>query len=115
MFAKLGHAVAHRAKAMLLLSIVLVITFGALGSQVFTRFDSGGYSNPNSDSAKVWDYLKNTFNVKDPALVVVVQTKTGTVDDQTVAEQAAKLELQLKSEPSAEKTLSYWSSGRIPS
>jgi len=115
MFAKLGHAVAHRAKAMLLLSIVLVITFGALGSQVFTRFDSGGYSNPNSDSAKVWDYLKNTFNVKDPALVVVVQTKTGTVDDQSVADQATKLELQLKSEPSAEKTLSYWSSGRIPS
>jgi RND superfamily putative drug exporter len=115
MFAKLGHAVARRAKALLLLSIVLVITFGAVGSQVFTRFDSGGYSNPNSDSAKVWDYLKDTFNVKDPAVVVVVQTKTGTVDDQTVAEQAAKLELQLKSEPSAEKTLSYWSSSRIPS
>ena len=115
MFAKLGHAVARRAKALLLLSIVLVITFGAVGSQVFTRFDSGGYSNPNSDSAKVWDYLKDTFNVKDPAVVVVVQTKTGTVDDQTVAEQAAKLELQLKSESSAEKTLSYWSSGRIPS
>lgn len=115
MFEKLGIQITKRSKAILLLSVVLTLVLGGIGTQVFARFDSGGYSDPNSDSAKVFDYLKNTFNVKDPALVVVVQNKSGTVDDVAATNSALNLESKLKSEASVEKVISYWSAGKPPS
>ena len=84
MFESLGHLIARRKRSVLSIFILVTILAGAIGSQVFTRFDSGGYSDPNSDSAKVWEYLDDTFKVKDPAIVLVVDAKTKTVDDPTV-------------------------------
>lgn len=43
MFEKLGHSIARRSKAIFLLSVALVLLFGTIGTQVFSRFDSGGY------------------------------------------------------------------------
>ena len=91
-----------------------VLTFGTLGTQVFARFDSGGYSNPNSDSAKVFDYLENTFEVKDPAVVLTLESKTGSVDDKGAVTAASAIESQLRNEPSAANVISYWSAGRNP-
>ncbi len=54
MFESLGHLIAKRKKAVLSLFLLATILSGAIGSQVFSRFDSGGYSDPNSDSVKVW-------------------------------------------------------------
>jgi RND superfamily putative drug exporter len=88
---------------------------GGIGSQVFSRFDSGGYSDPNSDSAKVWEYLDETFNVKDPAIVLVVDGKDKSVDDPEVVASAQKIESQVRSESSAENVISYWSAGGAPS
>ena len=67
MFEKLGHLIAKRKKSVLTLFMLSTILAGTIGSQVFTRFDTGGYMDPNSDSAKVWEYLDETFKVKDPA------------------------------------------------
>ena len=72
-FERLGRVITRRKKHLLFASIVLALAAGAIGSQVFTRLDSGGYSNPKSDSAKVWDYLKNTFNTKDPTIVLAIK------------------------------------------
>lgn len=41
MFEKLGHSIARRSKAIFLLAITAVLVFGTLGTQVFSRFDSG--------------------------------------------------------------------------
>ena len=114
MFEKLGHLIAKRAKVVLALSLIFIAISGTIGTQVFSRFDSGGYSDPGSDSAKVFDYLEDEFNIKDPAVVLTAQTPSGTVDDSLVAEKAARLEAQLRSEESAENVLSYWSVGRNP-
>jgi len=114
MFEKLGHLIAKRAKVVLALSLIFIAISGTIGTQVFSRFDSGGYSDPGSDSAKVFDYLEDEFNIKDPAVVLTAQTPSGTVDDSLVAEKAARLEAQLRSEASAENVLSYWSAGRNP-
>lgn len=115
MFETLGHLIARRKKALLSAFILTTILAGAVGSQVFSRFESGGYSAPGSDSAKVWEYLDETFKVKDPAIVLVVDAKSRSVDDGLVAASAAKVEAQVREEVSAEKVLSYWSAGRIPS
>jgi RND superfamily putative drug exporter len=70
MFEKLGHLIAKRAKVVLALSLIFIAISGTIGTQVFSRFDSGGYSDPGSDSAKVFDYLEDEFNIKDPAVVL---------------------------------------------
>ena len=113
-FERLGHTVSRKSKAVFLLSITLVLLFGTLGTQVFSRFDSGGYSDPNSDSAKVFDYLENTFGVKDPAVVITVESPRGSVDEESTVAAATSLENQLRSESSAENVISYWSVGRTP-
>ena len=114
MFEKLGNLITRRSRAVFLLSIILVLTFGTLGTQVFSRFDSGGYSDPNSDSAKVFDYLDNTFGVKDPAVVLTLESNSGSVDSEATVAAATALETKLRSEVSAENVISYWSAGFNP-
>jgi RND superfamily putative drug exporter len=114
MFEKLGHSMARRSKAIFLLAITAVLVFGTLGTQVFSRFDSGGYSDPNSDSAKVFEYLEDTFGVKDPAVVIALESSAGSVDAEATVTAATALESELRAEPSAENVLSYWSAGRNP-
>ncbi|MFM7350684.1 MAG: MMPL family transporter [Actinomycetota bacterium] len=114
MFERLGHSIARRSKAIFLLAITAVLVFGTLGTQVFSRFDSGGYSDPNSDSAKVWEYLEDTFGVKDPAVVIALESSAGSVDAEATVTAATALESELRAEPSAENVLSYWSAGRNP-
>jgi RND superfamily putative drug exporter len=115
MFERLGHLIAKRKKSVLSLFLLATVLAGGIGSQVFSRFDSGGYSDPNSDSAKVWEYLDETFNVKDPAIVLVVDGKDKSVDDPEVVASAQKIESQVRSESSAENVISYWSAGGAPS
>ena len=115
MFERLGHLIAHKKKAVLSLFLLATVLAGGVGTQVFARFDSGGYSDPKSDSAKVWDYLDETFKVKDPSIVFVVDAKNTSVDDPSVAAIGQELESTLRAEPSAESVLSYWSSGGAPS
>lgn len=115
MFAKLGHLIARRSKAVLLLSIIGTIFAGTIGTQVFSRFDTGGYSDPNSDSAKVWEYLEDNFGVTDPFVVMTITTPTGSVDDAEVEAKAQALESQVRAEPSADRVLSYWSALKPPS
>lgn len=115
MFERLGHMIAHKKKIVLSLFLLATILAGAIGSQVFARFDTGGYSDPNSDSAKVWDYLDETFKVKDPSVVLVVDAKDKSVDDPSVVAIATELESKVRAESSAESVLSYWSSGGAPS
>ena len=113
MFEKLGHLIVKRRKRTLALFFLAIITLGGVGSMVFSRLDSGGYSDPKSESAKVWTYLTDTFKVKDPAVVLVVKSKTS-VDDPAVIETALELESKVRSEQSAEKVMSYWTAGKLP-
>jgi RND superfamily putative drug exporter len=53
------------------------------------------------------------FKVKDPAVVLVVETSNG-VNDPAVVATAAKLEQSIKGEAGVGSTLSYWSTGGAP-
>jgi len=79
MFEKLGTLIVNRKKFIFSLFIALILAAGAIGSSVFGKLDSGGYSDPKSDSAKVFEYLTDVFKVKDPAVVLVVETKDGVI------------------------------------
>ena len=114
MFEKLGSLIVNRKKLIFTLFIISILSAGVIGSSVFGKLDSGGYSDPKSDSAKAFEYLTDVFKVKDPAVVLVVETQTELTDPAVVAT-ATKLESIIKTEEGVGSTLSYWSSGGAPS
>jgi len=64
MFAKLGSAIVARKKLIFGVYLIAVILAGVIGSAVFGKLDSGGYSDPKSDSAKAFEYLTDVFKLK---------------------------------------------------
>jgi putative drug exporter of the RND superfamily len=114
MFNKLGSLIVAKSKLIFAIYLIAVILAGGIGSAVFGKLDSGGYSDPKSDSAKAFTYLTDVFKVKDPAVVLVVETKDGITNPSAIAS-ATKLENQIKTESGVDSTLSYWSTGGAPS
>jgi RND superfamily putative drug exporter len=111
MFEKLGHLVVRRRKSMLAFFIIGILTAGTVGSLVFSRLDSGGYSDPNSDSYQVYNYLHDTLKIADPNVVVVVDSGDSPINDPSIAEKARLLEAEMAKVSGVTKTLSYWSTG----
>ena len=110
MFEKLGRTLFRRRKAVLAGFIVATIAAGVIGSLVFSRLEGGGYSDPNSDSYKAANYLTDTFKVKDPAIIFIIDAGKS-VADPAVAAEVAPIEAELRNRPGVESTLSYWSAG----
>ena len=113
MFEKLGMFIVQRRKPVLATFIVAVIASGAIGSLVFSRLDSGGYSDPNSDSVAAAKYLTETFKVSDPAIVLAIDAKKD-LRDPTVASTAQSIEREISGYNGVTKVLSYWSAGQSP-
>ena len=111
MFEKLGHLMYRRRKAAVIVFVIGILAAGGVGSAVFNRLDSGGYSNPKSDSYKVFNYLHNVLKVADPTIVVVVDAGQTQVSDPVVTQKAMVLEAKMAKENGVTKVISYWSSG----
>jgi len=111
MFEKLGHVIVRRRKAMVILFIISVLTAGTIGTMIFSRLDSGGYSNPNSDSYQVYTYLNKNLKIADPNVVVVVDSGNLAITDPTIVAKAQALEAEMAKAPGVTSVVSYWSSG----
>ncbi len=111
MFEKLGHVIFKRRKSAVILFIVGILVAGGFGSLAFSRLDSGGYSDPNSDSYKVYTYLTEELKLSDPAVVIIVDSGSTDVTDPIVAQKGIALEKKIAQEEGVTKTLSYWTSG----
>ena len=114
MFAGLGRFIVRRKKSVLILFILGILAAGGVGSLAFSKLDSGGYSDLNSDSAKAYDYLTNKFKVQEPAAILVVDTQDRSINDPAVLTEAAALEARVKTVAGVDRTLSYWSTGGAP-
>jgi RND superfamily putative drug exporter len=100
-----------RRKSAVILFIVGILVAGGFGSLAFSRLDSGGYSDPNSDSYKVYTYLTEELKLSDPAVVIIVDSGSTDVTDPVVAQKGIALEKKIAQEDGVTKTLSYWNSG----
>ena len=112
MFEKLGHLMYRRRKAAVIFFIIGILAAGGIGSLVFSRLDSGGYSNPKSDSYQVYNYLHDTLKISDPTVAIVLDAGQQDVSDPAVVQKALALEAKIAKEPGVTKTLSYWGSGQ---
>ena len=111
MFENLGRVLVNYRKAAVALFVIGILLAGAVGSLIFSRLDSGGYSDPNSDSYKVYEYLRDDLKVEDPAVVIVIDAGDRDVTDPAVAQQAIALEKKMAQEEGVTKTLSFWGAG----
>ncbi|MBF8252672.1 MAG: putative drug exporter of the RND superfamily [Actinobacteria bacterium] len=113
MFEKLGAFIVRRRKSVLTIFLLGTLVAGAIGSLAFGKLDSGGYSDPQSESAKATTYIIEKFKVQEPIITLVVDSKTS-VDDAQVAASASALESEIRSVEGISKTFSYWSTGGAP-
>ena len=113
MFEKLGSFIVRRRKGVLTIFLLGTLAAGAVGSLAFGKLDSGGYSDPQSESAKATTYIIEKFKVQEPIITLVVDSKTS-VDDAQVAASASALEKEIRSVEGISKTFSYWSTGGAP-
>ena len=114
-FDAIARLVVRRRKRTLILFILIVMAAGGVGSLAFSKLDSGGYSDPKSQSALAAKYLTAHFGLKDPGVVLVIDSGTRNLNDATVIAAVARLEARVREVPGVLKTLSYWSSGKSPS
>jgi RND superfamily putative drug exporter len=114
MFNAIAHFVVRRRKSALFGFIALVITAGAIGSMAFTKLDSGGYSDPNSESSKAYQYLKDNFDVNDPIVILILDSQKKGLNDPAVLASVAKLDAEVKKIKNVSGTLSYWTAGQAP-
>ncbi len=115
MFNSIAHFVVHRKKSALYGFVAVVIVFGAIGSMAFSQLTSGGYSDPKSESSRAHDYLTDHFGVKDPAIILIVDSGSAELNDPSIVASANKLESEIKGVEGITQTLSYWSAGGAPS
>ena len=111
MFEKLGQLAVRRSKLVLTTFIITMLAAGGIGLSVFGKLDSGGYSDPNSESMKVWNYFQENLKSKDAGVILIVDGKNKSVNDPKVVADAIALEKEVATVPGVESTLSYWSSG----
>jgi RND superfamily putative drug exporter len=115
MFMRLGSFIVGHRKSVLITYIIAILIAGGIGSLSFSRLDSGGYSDLNSESAKAANYITDTFKVQDPVAILIVDSGSRSVDDPTVVAEATSLEKEVAATKGIKRTLSYWSTGSAPS
>lgn len=111
MFEKLGILIARRSKSVLVISLLAIILAGAIGFQAFGKLDGGGYNDPASESSRAFEYLKSEFNVKDPAVILVIDSPSSTVDDPKVRQSVNEITNKVTATKGVTEVISYWSTG----
>ncbi len=76
---RLGQAIVAHSKLFLFGFVGLIALSSIWGFQAFGNLKGGGYDNPNSDSSKVQDILRDEFD-QDPAEVIVLVDLTTRAD-----------------------------------
>ena len=85
MLGRLGSLTVRHRRVILLASAVLFVAAGAFGGGVASRLSSGGFNDPSAESQKAQDLLEDRFDTGSPNLVLLVTSKSGTVDSERVA------------------------------
>jgi len=114
MFTRIGQFTVRRRRLVLALTGVVVVLAGVLGGAVFDRLATGGFEDPDSESARAADLLDEEFGAGAPNVVLLVTADDGDVDADDVAAVGLELTEELAAYPKADDVVSYWSLGSPP-
>lgn len=107
-FTRLGHAVVHRRRIVLVGYLVSMVLFGIFSVQVFGAMKSSGFNDPASQSSQVEKILRSEFGVSDPAAVLLISTPN---DIDAEAASALTFLERIQNTSGVEDVISYWSTG----
>jgi putative drug exporter of the RND superfamily len=107
MFGRLGDTIVRRRRWVVILTILFAIAAGAIGGGVAGDLSSGGFDDPNAESAQAAETLKREFGHEDPNLVLLVSSD-GSVDERNVAAEGIALTEELAAERNVTQVASYW-------
>jgi RND superfamily putative drug exporter len=110
MLERLGRFLLRRRWAVLAATLAVVLAAGVFGGSAITRLKSGGFDDPDAESARAAEVLRDEFGTGDPNLVLLVTASGGQVDDPAVAAAGEALTRRLAAEPDLAQVVSYWAS-----
>ncbi|GAA1266477.1 hypothetical protein GCM10009609_32040 [Pseudonocardia aurantiaca] len=110
MFERLGALAVRRRLWILAVTVLGVIVAGMIGSGVADQLSTGGYTDPDSESARAEKMLDQRFGQGQPTFVLVATVPEGqTVADPAAAEAGMELDRRLSAEPGVLGVQSFWS------
>jgi RND superfamily putative drug exporter len=106
--------VVRRKRSSLYGFVAVVLLSSIFGFQSFGLLKAGGYDNPNSDSARVFELLDSKFDTQTPEVVLIADMPTlvDTTDSRTIGRDLLN---ELKQIDGVETVTSYYILGAPPS
>ncbi|TDE11786.1 MMPL family transporter [Jiangella asiatica] len=111
MLRRLSGLATRRRRAVLVVTVLLVLVAGVASSTLFGKLSAGGWDDPGSESGQATDLLEDTFGQSPPNLALLVTAGDG-VDDPAVSAAGAELAQRLADEPHVRDVVSYWTAGQ---
>jgi putative drug exporter of the RND superfamily len=107
MFGRLGRFAARRARAILVVTALVVVAAGALGFTAFGKLKTdGGFADPAAESSQAQELVEREFG-GGTDVVILMTAGEGTIDDQEVRAEATALTDRLTADPALTDVVSY--------
>lgn len=114
MLTRFARLATTRARLVLVGAVVFLVVAGALGGGVADHLVSGGFEDPDSESAQAAGVLADQFDTGVPNVVLLVTTRIGDVDSLGATSAGNEITEQLARQPHMTNVFSYWSEGNAP-
>ena len=111
---RLGRFLIRRRWYVLAGALLFLLVAGALGGSVEKRLSAGGFNEASAESSRGATLLEDRFATGSPNVLLLVETKSGDVDDPEVARLGQDLTDRLADEPAITEAYSYWSLDAAP-
>ncbi|MEU9164528.1 MMPL family transporter [Streptomyces sp. NPDC048424] len=105
-----GVFVTRRPRLVLFAALVFLVLSAVFGAEATGRLKSQGYDDPRSESSRAAQLAAEGLGAS-PNLVVVAQTRGGSVDDAAARSEGEALTGRLAARPHVSAVTSYWTGG----
>jgi RND superfamily putative drug exporter len=106
MLTSLASYVVRHAKAVLIISAIVLVGAGVVGSSAFGKLLTEGFDDPAAESVAANDLIAASGGETD--LILLARVSSGTVDDPVAADAGAALTDQIGAQDGVRNVRSYW-------
>jgi RND superfamily putative drug exporter len=107
MFGRIGRVATTRARLILLVAGLAVVLAGVVGIHAVSKLKSSGFVSPHAPSEIASNLLDQHFG-GSPNLILLVQARSGTVDQPAVASTGRGITAAVAASPGVSGVTSYW-------
>ena len=113
MFGRIGRFAAGHARAILWITVLVMIGAGALGFTAFGKLKTEGFADPGAESSQAQDLINGQFGGRTN-LIFLITADSGTVDDPAVKQAGTELSNRLAGDSRLTEVTSYFGTGAPP-